>query len=194
MTIKHDYLKYTSWNNATCRLQQKHISLINNLGTHSRSVFNKLLLKINFPMEKMNCIFTSGTRLLHSYYNYRHNHGNNSERSPFCDRKSCDTVIIKLCSHKIMMNTDLQYRKKNVWQIQDLNVSVNELLVQYKIASCYRKVHYISILLFSIYFECIFTESLECDITSCLWPHSLHLHWTLKQRSCCENDEEHQSK
>ncbi len=45
-------------------LQQNHIPSINNLGAHSRSLSLKvyqLLLKINFPMEKTNGVFTSGT-------------------------------------------------------------------------------------------------------------------------------------
>ncbi len=45
-----------------------HIQLINNLRAHSRSVFKVLsvIVKIYFPMEKMNGVFTSGTQLLRS--------------------------------------------------------------------------------------------------------------------------------
>ncbi len=46
----------------------KSTLLINNLRTHSRSVFKgfKLSLKINLPMEKINGVFTFRNQLLDS--------------------------------------------------------------------------------------------------------------------------------
>ncbi len=46
----------------------RHIQLINNFRAHSRSVFKVLsvIVKIYFPMEKMNGVFTSRTQLLRS--------------------------------------------------------------------------------------------------------------------------------